>query len=101
MSDLDHEAAARLAVELSYIAQRYPQLAGDGGRIDRARKHLATLQAREKRLEALVRSLGKCPMCDAGRSWELKEDGTSTQVECFDCAGTGLVEAARKELENG
>lgn len=51
-------------------------------------------QGREKRLEALVRELGKCRTC-CGTGRPTREGG------CPDCAGTGLVEAARKELKDG
>jgi DnaJ-class molecular chaperone len=91
--------AARLAVELSGIADRYPQLAGHGGRIDRARQHLEAMRQREKRLEALVRELGRCHWCNGSG----KHHGASRPdaPPCDHCAGTGLVEAERKEIENG
>lgn len=100
MTDLDHEAA-------EITAEHTVTLGGSGDHVSRpnwnvarcylaSRTELEASRAREKRLEALVRSLGKCVACDGTGDFRFPHD-----KDCDDCAGTGLVEAAREELENG
>lgn len=58
--------------------------------------------AREKRLEALVRELGKCRKCSGTGRVDVRVDVDELEErECQACVGTGLVEAARKEIESG
>lgn len=84
MTDLDFERADKIA-----HAWREPGRAHwSKCASDLARCYQAS-RAREARLEALVRRLGKC------NAYECEGDS------CEVCAGTGLVEAARKELQNG
>jgi hypothetical protein len=64
------------------------------GIAEAALAELERRQGREKRLEALVRELGKCPGCE-GRG---RYDG---ELHCPECDDTGLVEAARKEIQDG
>lgn len=89
--DPDFDAAGREARRLASVDE-----SGHYGNL--ARAYLATRE-REARLVALVRSLGKCPGCDGNRNRDIAHiDEDRLVVPCDDCHGTGLVEAARKEL---
>lgn len=69
---------------------------------DIAIAELERRQGREARLEALVRELGRCPGCyGAGKRDVGHIDEKPKMRRCTDCSGTGLVEAARKELNDG
>lgn len=98
MTDLDPIATLRIASRsfVSISTNDYVVLRSD---VDAALAALEASRAREARLEALVRSLGKCTVCGGeGYVWQGHDVDS---IECDHCAGTGIVEAARKELSDG
>ena len=86
--DPDFEAAGREARRLASVDE-----SGHYGNL--ARAYLATRE-REARLVALVREFAKCHWC-AGSGKHHGQRRADAPV-CDHCSGTGLVEAARREL---
>lgn len=105
----DRDPVEVLRRVLERLAARHPQWNAAGGVIPQGLAALAELerrQGREARLVALVRELGKCVWCggDGRRICGLKTTDTGVASEtrsCSQCSGTGLVEAARKEVGDG